>query len=93
MVIDCYVCTDHSLEEPKACLMVESTSGIDEKENHDDEKHKRVCVRWNAQGRAVKKAQDAQCPNHAKHSSELHDVLFREVIPWVQFENEYMVDT
>lgn len=72
--------------------MPEHLERIQQKRRHYDDEGQRIDVGRYAQTRAVEKAQQAQGPDDAEYRGQFHQVLLRQVVAWIELEDEHVVD-
>lgn len=78
-------------KQPKPGFVIESFGGVDEKENHKSIKDKWVYICGDDANWSKEACQKAQAPQYPKESSNLKEMLMRQIASRIKFKDEHMI--
>lgn len=66
---------------------------IEQENYHNDGQCQRIDKRWNAETGAVEETEQTQRPHNTKDGGDFHEMLFGQMVPRIQFEDQHMIHT
>lgn len=79
-------------QNPETGVVPQRFRGVEQERDHEHGQYQRVNIGRYVQRLAVEEYQSRTSPHQAEHGGQLHDVLFRQMVPGVQLENKHVVD-
>lgn len=73
--------------------MPEHFQRVNQKHKHNNHQPQRVDVRGYTKRSTIQEAEQTQRPYYSENGGQLHQVLLREMVSGIQFEDEHVVDS